>query len=86
MKLSERYDDCGCTYTSSGLWGVKPALAIHADARDSEEEIKSTGRVPAFPPGARGGGPSNVNGGVGKLRGGGAKRSRVLKEEGYCEC
>ena len=55
----------GRTYASSEQSGTKPALAIHAEARDSEG-LKPAGRTSAPPPCARVGGPSNKNWGIWK--------------------
>jgi hypothetical protein len=63
---SEKDYYCGRTYTSSELLGAKPALAIHAEPEDT----KAAGRTSAPPPGARVGGPSNMNWGIWKWRAG----------------
>jgi hypothetical protein len=77
-------DYYGRTYTSSELSGTNPVLAIHAEARDSEEP-KPAGRTSAPPPCARVGGPSNMNWGIWKWREEPiAKGSRAEpREEGY---
>jgi hypothetical protein len=57
----------GRTYASSEQSGAKPVLAIHAEARDSEDP-KAAGRTSAPPPCARVGGPSSMNWGIWKWR------------------
>ena len=56
----EEWDYRSRTYASSEQSGTKPALAIHAEVRDSEG-AKLAGRTSAPPPCARVGGPSNMN-------------------------